>query len=243
MHNILLILIITIAGPLLGSLLGIIKRPSDRFTYNMLAFAAGVMISIAFFELIPESIELATPLWAIIGLIVGATIMYIADRLIPHDHADVHDHHKHMKKTAIFIFLGIFLHNFPEGMAIAFGSVTAYATGLTIAIALAIHNVPSTMTISAPYFYATGKRLKSFLLAFGTIIPLLVGFGIAYFILGQINNLVMGVVAAITAGLIIFISVDEIIPTSCNKLHKASHGTVFSFILGVVLLILLEQLH
>ena len=59
MEQIYIILIISVMGPILGSLIGVIRKPSNIFMLNMLAFSAGVMLSISFLELIPESIELS----------------------------------------------------------------------------------------------------------------------------------------------------------------------------------------
>ena len=235
----LFILVISVLGPIIGSLIGIIKRPSEKFTYNMLAFAGGVMLAISFLELIPESIEISSIWIAVLGIMVGALVMYGLDRLIPHIHPTLYrqENGKKLKKTSVYLILGIFLHNFPEGMAIAIGAVSDVKVSLTIALAIAIHNIPEGICTSASYFHVSKKRLKSFLLSSSTAIPIVLGFLIAYQLYQYISDSLIGLVIGATAGLMIYITSDEIIPASCSK--ATDHRTIFSLIAGIVFVVLL----
>src|SRR6056297_853677 len=107
--------------------------------YNMLAFAGGVMLAISFLELIPRSIEYSSIFMAILGIILGSGLMFAVDRIIPHIHPELckQEQGKSLKKTAIYLIIGIFLHNFPEGMAIAIGAVSEPKVGFVIALAIA----------------------------------------------------------------------------------------------------------
>ena len=242
MDSLILILIISVLGPIIGSLIGVIKKPSQKFMYNMMAFAAGVMMAISFLELIPQSIELSSVWLCAIGVLIGALIMYLLDKLIPHIHPELcrQEHGCQLRKTSIYLLLGIFLHNFPEGMAIAVGYVSGIKVSLTIALAIAIHNIPEGICTSAPYFSCTGKRLKSFLLSSATAIPILLGFFFAKFLYGVISMNFIGVAIAATAGLMIYISADELIPCSCCE--KSDHSNIFSLIAGVIFVVLLGLL-
>ena len=167
----LIILSISVLGPIIGSLIGVIKEPSKKFMFNMLSFAGGVMLAISFLELIPESIELSSAFISTVGIIFGAFLMYSLDKLIPHIHPELCEQEQgcKLKKTATYLIFGIFLHNLPEGMAIALGSVSGMKVGLVIALAIAIHNIPEGICTSAPYYHCTGKRLKSFLISSSTL--------------------------------------------------------------------------
>ncbi|MBN2459085.1 ZIP family metal transporter [Candidatus Woesearchaeota archaeon] len=245
MEIIYIILLISAAAPVIGSLLGVLKRPSNIMMYNMLAFAAGVMLSISFLELIPESIEFSSIWLCCLGIIIGAAIMYAVDKLIPHFHPELASQEQgcHLKRTAVYLLLGIFLHNFPEGIAIAIGGFSSAKLSLTIAIAIAIHDIPEGICTSAPYYYCTKKRWKSFFLSSLTSIPTVGGFLLAHFLLRGLPFPVIGVIMAATAGLMIYIAGDELIPCSCNKnLKHWSHSTIFSLITGVVSVILLGLL-
>jgi len=78
MVNALLIIVtISVLGPIIGSLIGVIRKPSQLFMFNMLAFAGGVMLAISFLELIPESIALSSVLVAVLGIICGALLVVV----------------------------------------------------------------------------------------------------------------------------------------------------------------------
>ena len=106
-----------------------------------------------------------------------------------------------------------------------------------IALAIAIHNIPEGICTSASYYHATGKRSVAFLLSSTTAVPILVGFFIARSIFETIDPQVVGFLIAATAGLMIYITVDELIPNSCAG---ENHQTIFSFMVGVVLVMLLQ---
>ncbi len=242
MDPIYVILIISVLGPVIGSLIGIIKKPSNKFMFNMLAFAAGVMLAISFIDLIPEAINLSSIWIASIGILIGAGIMYALDKLIPHIHPELckQEQGKNLERTSIYLILGILLHNFPEGMAIGAGAVSGLKVSLSIALAIAIHNIPEGIATSAPYYYITRKKLKSFLISSSTAIPIVIGFFFANFLFQNISSTIVGLIIAATAGLMIYISGDELIPTSCSKgSGEWDHSTIFSLIIGVIFVILL----
>jgi len=240
--TLLIILVISVLGPVIGSLIGVLRKPSERFMYNMLAFAGGVMLAISFLELIPESIELSSIYVSILGVSIGAGFMYGVDRLIPHIHPELckQEQGKKLKKTAIYLIVGIFLHNIPEGMAIALGSVSGIKVSLAIALAIAIHNIPEGICTSAPYYHITKKRFKSFLISSSTAIPILAGFLIASWLYQYISSTSIGLIVGATAGLMIYITADEIIPSSCCKM--TDHKTIFALIIGILFVILLGLL-
>jgi zinc transporter, ZIP family len=241
-NNLLIIVIISVLGPIIGSLIGVIKKPSPRFMYNMLAFAGGVMLAISFLELIPKSIEISSVWITVCGVLLGSFIMFVVDRLIPHIHPELCEQEQggKLRKTATYLLIGIFLHNFPEGMAIALGAVSGAKVSVVIALAIAVHNIPEGICTSAPYFHVTKKRLKSFLVSSSTSIPVIIGFIFANQLYKYISNNFIGLIAGATAGLMIYITSDEIIPCSCCK--NTDHKTIFSLIAGIVFVILLGLL-
>ena len=242
MNPILLIILISVSGPLIGSLIGILKKPSDRYMYNLLSFAAGVMIAVSFLELIPEAIAISSIWVCFVGIIIGSLVMFGLDRLIPHIHPGLcsQEQGHNLGKTATYLLWGIFLHNFPEGLAMGVGSVTGIKVSFIIAIAIAIHDIPEGICTSAPFFLVSKKRLKSFLISASTAIPTVVGFLVAYYFFPKLPTVFVGMLIAATAGVMIYISADELIPTSCAKM--TDHTTIFSLIAGVISVVLLGLL-
>jgi len=126
-----------------GGLLSIfVKKPTPRFTGTILAFAAGVMLSIIFIELID----------AIAGLSLGMVVFYLLDHYLPHKHTVSEEEtvfSGYLKKGTL-LALGIGLHNLPEGLAIGTGFVGSQELGLSLAILIGLHNIPEGMAVAAP---------------------------------------------------------------------------------------------
>jgi ZIP family zinc transporter len=232
------IVIMAVSGPVIGSIIGILKMPTFGYICNMLCFAAGVMLAISFLELIPESLAIASSGISVLGVVLGALVMYALDKIIPHIHPRLcaQEQGCNLERTSVYLILGMFLHNFPEGMAIAIGSVTETKVSITIALAIAIHNIPEGICTSAPYYHSTGKRMEAFLLSASTAIPILIGYVTARYVFQQVSTQVVGLLISSTAGLMIYITADELIPQSCAG---SNHRTIFSLILGVIFVILL----
>jgi ZIP family zinc transporter len=236
MSNLWIIVVISVLGPVIGSVIGVMRKPTSGFICNMLCFAAGVMLAISFLELIPEAIKLSSIPMTLVGLSAGALAMYGVDRLIPHIHPGLcaQEQGCNLERTSVFLIIGIFLHNIPEGLAIAAGGVAEAQVSLVIALAIAIHNIPEGICTSAPNYMATGKRLQAFLLSSSTALPLLLGFLLGHYFFKGIPLHILGLIVSATAGLMIYITVDELIPHSCAG---QSHITIFSLLIGVMFVI------
>ncbi|MFA5856597.1 MAG: ZIP family metal transporter [Candidatus Pacearchaeota archaeon] len=239
--EILFILLLSISGPIIGSLIGVSKKMSERIMYNMLAFSAGVMLAISFLELIPLSIKISSIYITLIGVFIGSLFMLIIEMTIPHIHVEkCQKKNKQMKRTALYLLIGLFFHNIPEGMTIAAGLASNIKSSMIIALAIAIQKIPEGICTSAPNYYCSQKRMRSFIISSLTIIPLIIGFLIGHFIINNTSNLIIGIMTSITAGLMIYITADELIPASSKKL--TNHNTIFSVILGILLVIFLKSL-
>lgn len=241
MDPMLWIIFISVAGPIIGSGIGILRRPGFAYICNMLCFAAGVMLAISFLELIPESIHLSSRWGCIGGFILGALAMFGLDRIIPHIHPRLCSQEQGCKleRTSIYLILGIFLHNFPEGMAIAVGTVTNVSVSFSIALAIAVHNIPEGICTSAPYYHATDRRLRAFVLSSFTAVPIVVGYLLARSFFMDMSAQAVGVIVAATAGVMVYITVDELIPQSCAG---SDHKTIFSLVAGILFVIALGLL-
>ena len=245
MKNIILLLIISVIGPLLGAVFGIIHYPSKKFMFNILAFAAGVMLTISFINLIPQSILFSSTLIATIGLAIGSLLMFFIDKIIPHIHPErnlenIKDKDFcNINKSSRYLNTALFIHNIPEGMVIALGTATNAVMGIIIAIAITVQKIPEGICVAAPTYYCNKNRLKSFLIACSTLIPLLIGFFIAYLIYQNVSETIMGLIIGITAGFMIYISTDELIPASSKKVTNQS--TIISLIVGILFVLILNM--
>jgi ZIP family zinc transporter len=246
MSEIIIFLVLSVIGPLIGAILGIIRYPSKRFIVNMLAFAAGVMLSVSFINLIPQSIKFSSNIITVIGIITGATLMFLIDRFVPHLHPEkeypnIKDKNMcDMTRSSRYITIGLFIHNIPEGMVIALGTISSVTSGTVIALAIALQKIPEGICTAAPTFYCTGNRFKAFLISCASIIPLILGFILAYFLYQHVSDTIIGLIIGVTAGFMIYISADELIPASSKRI--SNHTTIASLIVGVIFVILMNSI-
>ncbi len=203
---------------------------------------AGILFSISFLNLIPQSIAFSSGIYAAIGVIIGAILMYIIDKFIPHTHPEIIDckdeYFCDIDRSSKYITIALFIHNIPEGMVIALGTITNNVLGIIVAISITIQKIPEGICTAAPIYYCNKNRLKAFLIACSTLIPLLIGFFIAYFVYQNVSNTIIGLIIGITAGFMIYISTDELIPTSSRKMSH--HSTIISLIVGVLFVMILN---
>jgi ZIP family zinc transporter len=214
----------TVAGlsTTIGAFLGIfVKEPGPRFMTLTLGFSGGVMILVSFVELLAGGIEAIGFGPAHVAFFAGMLGMFVIDILIPHEYmAERHDmgegraNHRLMR-TGVLVALGIGIHNFPEGMATFAGTLQDVNIGLAIAVAIAIHNIPEGLAVSAPIFVATGSRSRAFLLSFLSGVAEPAGAALAALVLLPfLNHAVLGAMLAVVAGIMVFISLDELVPVA-----------------------------
>lgn len=158
-----------------------------------------------------------------------------------HDHSP--QHHKLMR-MGLFTALAIGIHNFPEGLATFLAALHDPNLGVAIAIAIALHNIPEGISVSVPIFYATGNRKKAFLYSMLSGLAEPVGAGIAYLTMrffmggsgGEIPPQVMGILFGGVAGIMVYISLDELLPTS--RAYGKGHDSLFGLVSGMLVMAL-----
>jgi zinc transporter, ZIP family len=224
----------------IGSLIGLaVRKPGPRFMGFTLGFSAGVMILVSFVELLQGSIESIGFLSAHLAFFLGMISFFLIDTLIPHDYIAQHDHKQNgstngLMRTGMLIALGIGVHNFPEGLATFAGALEDINLGVAIAVAIAIHNIPEGLAVSAPIYAATGSRKKAFLWSFLSGVSEPIGAGLAAIVLLPfLTPTVVGWLLAVVAGIMIAISLDEIIPVAKNFSAEHTHTPIIGIITGM----------
>ncbi len=158
-----------------------------------------------------------------------------------------HDHRvedRNLLRMGLFTALAITIHNFPEGLATFLAALQDPGLGVAIAVAVALHNIPEGISVSVPIFYATGSRKKAFLysLASGLAEPVgaLVAFAAIRLMAGGSGGVVppqvMGILFGGVAGIMVYISVDELLPTS--RAYGKGHDSLFGLVAGMAIMAL-----
>lgn len=267
-ENILIAFLLTLFAGLatgIGSCLAFFtKHTNRRFLSFSLGLSAGVMIYVSFMEIYPESIHILSQdfseqnaKWiALFTLFFGMFLVALIDKLVP-EFENPHTAHKieelsqeqqpikserNLFRMGIMSAIAIAIHNFPEGIATLASALHDPALGITIAVSVAIHNIPEGIAVSVPIYQSTGSRNKAFLFSFlsglaepfGALVALL-------FLSFFASTLFLGLIFAAVAGIMIFISLDELLPAAeeYGEHHICLYGTLVGMAIMAVSLIIL----
>ncbi|MGE0074810.1 MAG: zinc transporter ZupT [Sphaerochaetaceae bacterium] len=235
----------------IGGLLSMFqKRNSSRFLCTSLGFSAGVMVYLSFMEILPEALHylhqffpsnqarLASVLTFFTGiLVIGLIDRFVPSRDNPHEIPDVVHlaierqitTDPHLLRMGVLSALAIAIHNLPEGLATFTSYMADPQIGISIAVAIAIHNIPEGIAVAVPIYFATGNRAKSLIIALLSGLSEMLGalLGLVLFSVSN-TDLMLGFVLASTAGVMIYISFDELLPTAerYGEHHLAIYGVL-----------------
>ncbi|QEZ90253.1 zinc transporter ZupT [Aliarcobacter cibarius] len=244
----------------IGAILAFFSRKDNYFLLSIgMGFSAGVMIYVSFMEILVKSRESFTQIYSseitgeiltIICFFLGIILTAFIDKIIPED-INPHEpksnnqlqelksdtkssllRNSKLRRTGIFTAIAIAIHNFPEGFATFVSALENPTIGITIAFAIAIHNIPEGMAVSLPIYHATGEKKKAFWYATisGLAEPLGAIFGFL-FLLPFMGESTLGIIFGIVAGIMVYISFDELLPAS--RVYGNAHTTIVGISLGM----------
>lgn len=233
----------------IGSIIALFaKKTNTTFLSVSLGFSAGVMIYVSMIEIFPKAKDaLATCcangqlsyLFTVLSFFGGMAVIAIIDRLVPENEnphelksveaMDSKNREKNLMRMGLMSALAIAIHNFPEGIATFTSAIKDPFLGIGIAVAIAIHNIPEGIAVAVPIYYATGSRKKSFWYSFLSGLAEPVGALLAFLVLMPfLSDMVFGIIFAGVAGIMVYISFDELLPTSekYGKHHLSIYGLI-----------------
>jgi len=259
MNIIIMSLLAGVVGMGLGGIITVVfGSRTDKMVSIFLSLAGGVMISIVFFELLPEAVEYSNIGITVIGLVIGALMVLvlngIVDRIsrgngggskLHETYADffhtseVIESKKSMFRSGIIMLFAIALHNIPEGLAMGAAGYHDAALGLTIAIMIAMHNIPEGMAISAPLISGGLSKVKTLILIMLTGATTVIG-AIAGVLIGGISELALALSFSIAGGAMLYVVFGEILPQSIVT-NKDRAPAIFALV-GIIVGILFTQI-
>lgn len=254
--NVMFALLLTLVAGLstgIGSAIAFVaKRTNTKLLSLALGFSAGVMIYISFVEIFPDARtsfiqrygEFNGSLYTLVAFFGGMLLSGLIDKFIPsaenpHEMRGVESMDNESKakdfrrlyKMGLITALAVWIHNFPEGIATFMSAMKDPTLGVAITVAIAIHNIPEGIAVSVPIFYATGNRKKAFLLSFLSGLSEFVGALLAWLVLmpflsSDNFDLIFGALMASVAGIMVFIALDELLPSAeeYGEHHLAIYG-------------------
>ncbi|MFX0118513.1 MAG: zinc transporter ZupT [Promethearchaeota archaeon] len=238
----------------------ITDKPTIRLLALGLGFSGGVMLAVSFVELLPSAIEEFSNegllerdafFWGNLWFFLGIFTIFLIDILIPHLYKEEDDSRSddlfegdqskistsNIRKLGILSALGIAVHNFPEGLVTFTSTLQSVELGVLLAIAVGLHNIPEGLSISIPIVTATGDKWQAFKLGLLSGLAEPAGALVAAIILFPfLSPGVIGAALAFVAGIMVFISFDELLPAAKNA--DESHFISFGIIAGMIIMVL-----
>ena len=215
------------------------RKSQDVLIPICLSFAAGVMISISLFSLIPEAIEAVNQSFVLfpailivsIFIVIGILFSSVVDQKIEKRFSN-----NQLYKLGLISVIALMFHNIPEGITTFISSNQDLKLGITLSIGIALHNIPEGISIAVPIYYATKNKKKAILLTFISGFSEFFGAILAYLFLAPIiTSLGLGIILALAAGIMIHISIYELIPTAYQ--YSIYLKTSLAFLLGFIIML------
>ena len=231
------------------------KKTNTKFLSISLGFSAGVMIYVSMVEIFVKAkdaltgeLGIKTGSWiTVISFFGGMLLIALIDKFIPseenpHEVYKIEDipqntsrEDKKLLRMGLFTALAVAIHNFPEGLATFISALQEPEIAIPIAVAIAIHNIPEGIAVSVPVYYATGSKKKAFIYSFLSGLSEPLGAIIGYLILMPlINDLVLGILFGAVAGIMVFISLDELLPSA--EKYGEHHLSIYGLVAGMVVM-------
>ena len=258
MNNIVIAFLLTLVAGLatgIGSCIAFFaKKTNTKFLAISLGFSAGVMIYVSMVEILTDArLRLSAiygekdgVLFTIIAFFAGMLLIGVIDKLIPSE-TNPHEvkgvdqlvekkrEQEKLLRTGLFTALAIAIRNFPEGIATFIAALQEPKLAIPIVVAIAIHNIPEGIAVSVPVYYGTGSKKKAFLYSFASGLSEPIGALVGYLILMPImNEAIYGILFAAIAGIMVFISVDELLPSA--REYGEHHLSIYGLIGGMALM-------
>ena len=224
---------------LIGFLFIFIKSSKEKVISASLGISCGVMITVSILDLIPNSFLLLinknilyTLFLILIGFLTGIFISSIINQKVDKNSKNS----TKLYKLGIISMFVLIMHNIPEGIVTFITSTSNIKLGISLTIAIALHNIPEGISISIPIYYSTKSKFKAFIYTFISGISEPIGAILAYIILSKyINNMVLGILYSIIAGMMINIAINNLYKESINYNKK---NTNIYFLIGIIIMLI-----
>lgn len=225
------ILIFTLLGSvisLIGGFILLFKASiAHKVSHFLSAFAAGTLLGVAFFDLLPESLhemehlleegvvseEINIFFWVLVGIL----IFFLLERFIHHH--DNNPDEKEKKAIIPMIIIGDTLHNFIDGVAIAATFLISVPLGVVTTLAVAAHEIPQEIADFGLMISKGVKRSKILWINLISSLAALIG-AMLTFIHHDKVEILLPVILSITSGFFIYIALTNLIPEIHSRENK-----------------------
>ena len=229
---------------LIGGFIALKVRNKDKLNVFSIALAFVIIINLLINELFLEILELLEGydlgfkiILILLFSVIGILLLKILDLFIPAHHHDHHDdevdkkeHNSHIKHIGTLTLIGLMLHNLLEGFAIAGMTLSDFKIGLMVSLSVALHNIPL-----GTHIFSSIDMRKNKILALALTLSSLVG-GLIFFLIGNISLFVLAIISIITFGMLIYISIVELLPEILSNLKKKE--AIIGVVTGIIIVVI-----
>ncbi len=209
-----------------GCYLPFLLKRSDAQLHKLIAFSAGVMLGVLFIMLMPESLHetieggynFATACYWILG---GFILLFVIDFVIKTYLAyDEHGEDGHVHSVTSFsAFLGLAIHSFFDGLALAAGFTAGETVGLLVLIGMCFHKVVVAFSLASTMLMSErAPSTKFYLIAFCLISPLATVISFAFLNTGELTF--TGPALCLSVGIFMFVTMCDILPEAFHHRGK-----------------------
>lgn len=231
-------LLTTFAGlsTVIGYFMIFLKGDKEKIIAFSLSFSASVMLTISILDLIPSSLSYLKEYMFFFRILLFSFFFFLGlytSYFISHKVEQKKSNS--LEKIGIISLLAIVLHNIPEGIITFMVSGVNLSLGLELAIGIGMHNIPEGVSIAIPLYYGTKNKIKTFLVVFLAGLSEVLGAFLCFlFLKNYINSFIIGIIFAFIAGMMMNISLTELLPESFQ--YKKRRIVFLGFLTGFIML-------
>lgn len=231
---------------IIGACIVFIFKDKEKIVDFSIALAFSVIVMLLIVDIIPEAYEvidtgniLVNILILISGSCIGFLLLLLLDHFIP-DHEDdlttEEDDSKNLNHIGLISSIALVIHNIVEGIAIYTLYMSDPHAGIMAGLGVGLHNIPLGMVIASTFYQYNQSKIKTMIIILGiSLSTFLGGVVMAIFHIHEVLHLIEAISLTITLGMLVFISIMELIPKIKHSHHKKI--TVAGILLGIFLLL------
>lgn len=225
---------------IIGAVITFVSKNNNKFVSFSISLAFSVMIMLMFVDLIPEVKEIFITefgivlgiILALLGVVFGVIILKILDIFIPDHEGSAKGELKHI---GLISSIALVLHNIIEGMAVYTSVNNSIESGLLLCLGIGLHNIPLGMVITSTIYKSNNNIKKTFMFIILVSLSTFLGGLIMMLLSGAlVNELILGILLSITLGMLIYISVFELLPKMLETKNKKS--IILGILIGIILI-------
>lgn len=225
-----------------GAIITFVSKNNNKFVNFSISLAFSVMIMLMFVDLIPEVKEIFITefgsilgiVLALLGIVGGIVILKVLDIFIPdHDGSDKEE----LKHIGLIASIALVLHNIIEGMAVYTSVNNSLESGILLSLGIGFHNIPLGMVITSTIYKSNNNIKKTWGIVILVSLSTFLG-GLTMLLLSGalVNELILGILLSITLGMLIYISVFELLPKMLEMKNKKI--SIFGILTGIILIVI-----